>query len=264
MANFSKKDRRALVVVGLIASAAFFLLAYLIKSGFATSNADDPSSVPWNLPTPPADAAERENLAREAAEKVLAAKGWKQWLPFVRDPARVEPMMRTHHELQGHGLFPDGTRLVRMSDAGSPGRVACSALFQLPDGEVRPVAFVWSNGAFRFDWEEWSAHGSIVWREWLDLRPTREHELRVSVEAAGNSGIALPAVPAFWKRVTLSHRDSPVKADAWLADEKVTREILDLIQAWQPAPVTVKTRWDRIGEEDTAIIDELVYPGWSP
>ncbi|MFM7181373.1 MAG: hypothetical protein ACKO2G_07920 [Verrucomicrobiales bacterium] len=220
MAPFTEKDPRALVVVGLLATAAFLLLAFLIKSGFGRSDADDPSTVPWQMPTPPPDAAEREKLARGVMETVLAAKGWRQWLPLVRDPARVEPMMRSHHEIQGHGLIPGGTSLWRMTDAGSAERIACSALLRLPDGEILPFAFVWSNGAFRFDWEDWSAHGSIAWREWIDLRPSREHELRVLVEAADASIGSPPGAPTNWKRVTLSHRDSPVKSVAWLTGEK--------------------------------------------
>ena len=261
MANLTKNDRRALVVVGFIASAAFFLLAFLIKAGLGRPESDE--SPPWHTPAPPADAAERENLARGVAERVLAAKGWRQWLPLVRDPDRIEPMMRAHHEIQGHGLFPDGSGLVRIADANLPGRVACLALYRLPDGEVRPATLVWSDGAFRFDWENWSAHGSMLWREWLELKPDQEHELRVFVESAGDSGRALPSVPAGWKRVSLSHRDTRGKTDAWLVDERVAREILDLIQDGQPVPVTIKARWEKVGDEETAVISGLVHPGWS-
>lgn len=139
-------------------------------------------------------------------------------------------MMRAHHELQGHGLIPDGSTFVRMSLAGSSDHPACLALYRLPDGEVRTAAFVWSDGAFRFDWESWSAHGSILWREWLELKPKQEHELRVHVDVAEDSGHARPSVPATWKRVSLSHRDAREKTDAWLADESIAREILERIE----------------------------------
>lgn len=265
MANLAEKDRRALVVVGLIASAAFFLLAFLIKTGLGRSRSDGQPPVPWHDPGPPADDAARERLARESADKVLAATGWKQWLPLVRDPARVEPMMRAHHELQGHGLFPAGTTLVRMSDSGLPGRVAWYALFRLPDGEVRPAAFVWSAGAFRFDWESWSAHGSITWRDWLELRPNQEHELRVYLESADERpGVILPKVPESWKRVTLVHRDSPESADAWLAGETSAKEIAALMAGGRRVPVTLKVRWEKAGDTEVAVILMLVRPAWSP
>jgi hypothetical protein len=264
MANPSEKDRRALVAVGLIASAAFFLLAFLIKSGLGRSNSDDPSSPPWVMPDPPATAAGREKLARAAAEKILAAKGWKQWLPLVRDRARVEPMMRAHHEVQGHGLLPDGTSLVRMAESEPTDRLAWSALYRLPDGEVRPAAFVWSDGAFRFDWENWSAHGSILWRDWLDLKPDQEHELRVYVESGGERlGPLRPEIPPEWKRVTLLHRDYPGSTDAWLANEAVAREISELMNGNPRLPVTLIVRWEKIGDQETAIIQRLVHPGWS-
>ena len=264
MANPSEKDRRALVVVGLIASAAFFLLAYLIKSGLGRSNSDDPSSLPWIMPDPPAGAAEQERLALEAAQKILAAKGWKQWLPLVRDRARVEPMMRNHHEVQGHGLLPDGTNLVRMAESGLTDRLAWDALYRFPDGEVRPAAFVWGEGAFRFDWESWSAHGSILWRDWLDLKPDQEHELRVYVESGGERPGALPpAVSPAWKRVTLAHRDSPRRTEAWLANEPAAREISELMNANPRLPVTLIVRWEKIGDQEVAVIQRLVHPGWS-
>ncbi|MFM7179916.1 MAG: hypothetical protein ACKO2G_00330 [Verrucomicrobiales bacterium] len=264
MANPTENGRRALVVVGLIASAAFFLLAFLIKSGLGRSRSAGASPVLAHSSGPPATAAEREKLAREMAEKVLAAKGWKQWLPLVKDPTRVEPMMRTHHEVQGHGLFPEGTSLLRMADSGLTDRWAWYGLYRLPDGELSPTAFVWSEGGFRFDWESWSAHGSIVWREWLELKPDREHELRVYVESGGERpGLLLPSVPSSWKRVALVHRDSPESADAWLAGEPAASEISELMAGNRRVPVTLIVRWEKVGDQEVAEIQRLVHPGWS-
>lgn len=265
MANFTEKDRRALVVVGLIASVAFLLLAFLIRIGFSHLGQNVAPPVPLHELPPPRDPAAREKLARETAEKVLAAKGWKQWLPLVRDRSRVEAMMRRHHELQGHGLCPAGTTLLRMSDAGSPDRVLWYALYRLPDGEIRPAAFLWSEGAFRFDWESWSAHGSIAWKDWLELKPQQEHELRVDVESAGERpGIAQPKETEAWTRVTLAHRDSTETAEVWLADENTRGRILGLMAVGQRVPVTVKVAWTKAGDTDVAVVRELVHAGWSP
>jgi hypothetical protein len=173
-------------------------------------------------------------------------------------------MIPAHHEVQGQGLFPDGTVLLRMADSGLPDRVAWYALYRLPDSEVRPAAFVWSDGSFRFDWESWSAHGSILWHEWLQLKPDQEHELRVYVESGGERpGLLLPPVPPAWKRVTLVHRDSPESADAWLAGEPIGREISEIMEGNRRVPVTLIVRWEKVGDQEAAVIRRLVHPGWS-
>lgn len=265
MASISDRDRRALLVVGMIASMGFFLLAFLIQAGLGRPRSAGSVPLASHAPDPPLGASARESLARVAAESALAAKGWRQWLLLVRDRDRVEPMMREHHEVQGHGLFPEGTSLVRVADSGLSDRVACYALFRLPDGEVRPAAFIWSDGAFRFDWESWSAHGSMGWRDWLELRPDQEKEFRVYVESADDRpGILMPQVPAEWKRVTLVHRDSPESADAWLADESTAREVLALMSGGRRVPVTLRVRWESFGDREAAVVRSLVRPGWSP
>lgn len=253
------------MAVGFIASAGFFLLAFLIHSGLGRSRADGGPPPHALAPDPPADPVARENLARAAAESALAAKGWRQWLPLVRDRERVEPMMRAHHEIQGHGLFAEGTSLMRVTDSGLPDRLAWYALYRLPDGEVRPAAFVWSEGAFRFDWESWSAHGSMLWREWLELKPREEQELRVYLESPrARPAVLLPEVPVSWKHLTLVHRDSPESADVWLAGGEAAGEILPLLQGGRRVPVTLKVQWQTHGEHEIPVIRSLVRPGWSP
>ena len=181
----------------LVGSAAAILvggvawLGYLQRNGqLASSGSAEPSatlaSVPAPIPPPaPMDNAAMQKAAQEVVTKFLAADGWQGKATFVRDAARVRPLMKDYYERNG-GDAPTATAEVTST---APGFYATDQLPQpvsnvsatLSDG--RSITFRVEHlveGA-KVEWESSVAYSPASWDQILNSTPEEAGQLlRVS------------------------------------------------------------------------------------
>jgi len=123
------------------------------------------------------EAARTVEALEEIAAEFLAAGGIEEMLPLLRDPSRVEPLMREWYEEEGHRFDP--VRLQRLTSLqripsldGSFWLLRCA----VEGGERGRVLFVEEreDGSLRVDWESAVCHQPMEWGRFADKRPPGE------------------------------------------------------------------------------------------
>mgnify|MGYP000352460034 CR=1 FL=1 len=203
-----------------------------------------------------------EPAALKALESFFEAPDLTKKAAFVRDTARVLPMMNDYHERRGHP-FPTLGRV-------SPGHVAHfdetpMVLFEVEpfSGPRYPVAVVWDGQRFAVDWESLTAYGTMDWNEFVESQPTAIQTLRVYLQRSTEAE-QIPNATAGSKAFRIEHRDGLPSLVA-IADAEVAAILAPRVEN-QRAPVTLEIAWRPLDSSGLSVpkILRLVAPRWSP
>jgi hypothetical protein len=200
-----------------------------------------------------------EPPALAALEKFFEAPDTASKSLFVRDTARVRPMMEDYHDKRNHPYQTLGR--VSPGHRAEIGNGPC-VLFEIEpfSGPRYPVAVVWDNGRFLIDWESLTAYGTMDWSEFAESRPRSIQILRVFVSKIPEDR-KIPGLPEGSRQFLIEHRDDPepmiVVAEAGAA------ATLEPLAA--RSPVTLEMIWKPIGPggAPVACVSRVAATGWS-
>ena len=245
----SRASWSELLVIGSVmaAVAVVFFGFWMIRPK------DDPNPAP-PLPAhagpPPEPVAEH---ARKVLEKFFEGVDLEDKLQYVRDAARVKPMMEDYLK-RGHP-FPTMGRV-------SPGKQVASGARHMVFFEVEPfsgprypVAMEWDGYRFGLDWESMTAYGTMDWPEFVAKQPEKAQTLRVYLTEAPGP-LRPPDMAEGERAFRVEHRDSDQVIVAVAAIE-LAPELQSLVKG-KRVPLTVEMSWKGRWE-----ILRLVGTGWS-
>ncbi len=214
-------------------------------------------SEPLMLPPTPAEPA-----ALAVLEAFFVAPDLVGKAKFVRDTARVKPLMLDYHDRRGHS-FPTLGRV-------SPGKLASfdgtpMVLFEVEpfSGPRYPVAVVWDGRRFAVDWESLTAYGTMDWSEFLESKPTSPQTLRVYLRRASDAE-KIPGLATGAATFIAGHRDDPQSIPA--IAEATVAGMLESVVGNQQTPVTLEVAWRPLGIGGIPEIEilRLIALKWSP
>lgn len=115
----------------------------------------------------------------EAAEGYLGATTVDEMLPYVRHPARVEPLMRQYY--QTHSIQPSGfERFERTRSLGLESYSFVRGEVVLADGGSKQLLFQQlGDQRFAVDWEADVCYQPIPWKKYISDRSVEPVEMRV-------------------------------------------------------------------------------------
>jgi hypothetical protein len=119
-------------------------------------------------------------LPIDAAEGFTRAKTIDERLKWVRDPARVDPMMRAFYST-GPGAKETVSGLVPMIAVQRGDLHYERFRADLVGGRNRLVCVVLTDEGGKVDFESYARHGSVPWEDLLDGRVTAADEVRLFV-----------------------------------------------------------------------------------
>lgn len=158
----------------------------------------------------PEDAAERSRRARAAWLAFLEAPDFATRVAHVKDPERVEPLMRDYHFERGHP-FPTMAAMSEGTFGTGPERQAVLFVVKPVDGADYAVAIEWSDGRFAVDWESLVAYGTMDWSALLEERPAEPQLVRVFVSPLDEARQD-PRMPEGSVNYVIEHRDHATPA----------------------------------------------------
>lgn len=213
---------------------------------------------PPPVPGPPPAPAEK--FALEALEKFFEGAGTEEKLPYVKDSARVRPLMEDYHLRRGHP-FPTMGRV-------SPGRALAMGSRQLVFFEVEPfsgprypVAVEWDGSRYGVDWESLTAYGTMDWEQLVAGTPTAAQTMRIYLAALPQERKP-PGLPEGWGAFRAEHRDSDAVIPI-IANPELSMRCAKLV-AGKKVPLTVELSWNPSAAAGGAFeILRLIAEGWS-
>lgn len=158
----------------------------------------------------PEDAAERARRARSAWLAFLEAPDFAARVAHVKDPERVEPLMRDYHLERGHP-FPTMAEMSEGTYGTGPERQAVLFVVKPVEGADYAVAIEWSDGRFAVDWESLVAYGTMDWSTLLEERPAEPQLVRVFVSPLEEARQD-PWLPEGSVNYVIEHRDHSTPA----------------------------------------------------
>lgn len=180
-----KKWTALVVVLALVAGASFWAIRENQMAKAAALNppptSDSPSPAQRVLvegADTPADDAEVNDARTFLTEKILPAAKWEDWLPHIRLPSEVEPLLRTYYA--EHEFQPLQGRAIRSAKM-TRNAVGKFAVFLL-DHPVHQIAMVELGGdGPRLDWEMLVNLPLRDWESFLKSRPSAPTNLAVAM-----------------------------------------------------------------------------------
>jgi len=213
-----------------------------------------PPPVPGSPPAP------AEKFALEALEKFFEGAGLEEKLSFVKDSARVRPMMEDYHLKRGHP-FPTMGRV-------SPGKILSMGSRQFVFFEVEPfsgprypVAMEWDGFRYALDWESLTAYGTMDWPKFVAEKPQTAQTMRVYLSALAEE-LRPPGMAKGWQAFRMEHRDSDAVVPL-LANPELSAEVAKRV-AGKRVPLTLELAWNPSAAGGGAFeILRLVAEVWS-
>lgn len=206
----------------------------------------------------PEDPDEAVALALKAWERYVEAPTFSSRLAEVRDPERVEPMMKDYHLVRKHSL-PAMNKISPGKPVNWGERRVVFFEVQGFDGLAYPIALEWCGDRFLVDWESLSVYGTMGWAELLETCPERTQTMRVYLAGLAEN-LKLPVQSERpWSFFRMEHRDGlePVVVGA---TDLLAREISQMVKG-KRVPVTIELRWNE-GIEQFEVL-RLVARSWS-
>lgn len=111
------------------------------------------------------------------SQRVLSAKSWEDWLPYVRHRGIVEPLMREHYAR--HAFVSFGAMAIGKAQPMVNERGRFVAFLLDPDQTVVAMVEVTDKGPL-IDWEILVNYPLIQWAEFIAKRPDGETNLAVT------------------------------------------------------------------------------------
>lgn len=245
--------------MALLAIAMVIALVVIVGEGMIHR---DPKAQPVSserLASPPTPA---EPAALVVLEAFFEAANLAAKAEFVRDGARVKPLMMDYHERRGHS-FPTLGRVSQGKSASFDGTQM--VLFEVEpfSGPRYPVAVVWDGQRFAVDWESLTAYGSMDWSEFIETKPAATQTLRVFVHRVSEAA-QIPGLPAGYVSFSMEHRDDSQSLTA-VAGPSMSALLQPLVRNGR-TPVTLEVVWKPLALGGTPIVEilRLVSLKWSP